>query len=296
MTTSMWTCLLATSLCLVYSHAMMAGSSSGDAFNAVPIDTSQGPSSSIGRCSMDDLVAGLSMRDLEALLARFAKSEGTTVVGVLKQLYSSLFASMKNRDLESEGMETMKLEALAMEEICSEGVPADRLSPRYQVNGARGSPSGFAPGTFEAGSNAFLPPNELAPMPPVRMMLRPPPGAKLVVTPSGLGEPKLPEVSLTVSPQMSLVEAVRKADYRMQRMVGSGPLLQLGFSTSLGCYIVRSVEDVKSNQERAWKVSVTDRYGKLVYSDVCLPLREDLTVQPRMTIALNYADMKRSIA
>lgn len=285
----MWTLLLATTLCLVSGHAMMTGVRPGDTFNAATMaaegtaDVADGDTRA-QRCSLDDYVEGLTVRDLERVIERFAKSERLAVAEVLKQLYSSLYASLKNRDLEANGLTPMKLELLAMEELCGEGVPADRLSPPYQVIGL--------------GGRAVPEPSDFAPLSPVRMMLRPPPGILVAVTPSGLGEPKLPQVALTVAPQMSLVEALRSADYKLQRMVGiaSESMIKLGYSPALGCTVVRAISGVQTKQQRAWKIAVTDRHGKLVYNGVCLPQREQLTVLPRMRIGLSYVETDRPTA
>lgn len=226
-------------------------------------------------CSLDATLASMTMGDLERLIERFAKLQGMTVSGVVKQLYSALYSSIKRKVASEEGLSPMALEAI--QELCLGGA-----GPAYQLVPPHGP-------IFSGLSSAFTPNTEFAPLPPIRN-LRPPPGAKLVVQTDGedLG------ASITVSPKMSLVEALRRADYKLAEDTGRGSgVLHLGFSATRACYIVESVAGLRASPERAWKITISDRFGKLVYEDICLPSTDDLVVQPRMTIILTYVEAKR---
>ncbi|KAH7957103.1 hypothetical protein HPB52_015292 [Rhipicephalus sanguineus] len=237
-------------------------------------------------CSLDATLASMTMGDMERLIERFAKLQGMTVSGVVKQLYSALYSSIKRKvageevcvtekKLMSEGLSPMALEAI--QELCLGGA-----GPAYQLVPPHGP-------IFSGLSSAFMPNTEFAPLPPIRN-LRPPPGAKLLVQTGGEDL----DASITVSPKMSLVEALRRADYKLAADTGRGSgVLHLGFSATRACYIVESVAGVRASPERAWKITISDRFGKLVYEDICLPSTEDLVVQPRMKITLTYVETKR---
>lgn len=226
-------------------------------------------------CSLDATLASMTMGDMERLIERFAKLQGMTVSGVVKQLYSALYSSIKRKVASEEGLSPMALEAI--QELCLGGA-----GPAYQLVPPHGP-------IFSGLHSAFMPNTEFAPLPPIRN-LRPPPGAKLSVQNGGEDL----DASITVTPKMTLVEALRRADYKLAADTGRGSgVLHLGFSATRACYIVESVAGVRASPERAWKITISDRFGKLVYEDICLPLTDDFVVQPRMKITLTYVETKR---
>lgn len=234
-------------------------------------------------CSLDDYLATLTLSDMEKVIERYAKLQGMTVSGLIKQLYSSLYSSIKRKVVTNERLSPMALEA--MQELCVSG-----LGPAYQVGPIGGPLASGMPGV----SGFLLPNTEFAPLPPLKT-LRPPPGAKLVIQAGGINDVQLPEASIVVSPQMTLLEALRRADYKLAADTGLGEgVLQLGFSATRACYIVEAVAGLKATLDRAWKIAINDRFGKLVFEDVCLPGRDDLVVHPKMTITLTYSDVKRT--
>ncbi|CAN7975288.1 unnamed protein product [Ixodes persulcatus] len=234
-------------------------------------------------CSLDDYLATLTLSDMEKVIERYAKLQGMTVSGLIKQLYSTLYSSIKRKVVTNERLSPMALEA--MQELCVSG-----LGPAYQVGPIGGPLASGMPGV----SGFLLPNTEFAPLPPLRT-LRPPPGARLVIQAGGLNDVQLPEASIVVSPQMTLLEALRRADYKLAADTGLGEgVLQLGFSATRACYIVEAVAGLKATPDRAWKIAINDRFGKLVFEDVCLPGRDDLVVHPKMTITLTYSDVKRT--
>ncbi|XP_065285321.1 uncharacterized protein [Dermacentor albipictus] len=238
-------------------------------------DVGSSAATSSESCSLDATLASMTMGDLERLIERFAKLQGMTVSGVVKQLYSALYSSIKRKVANEEGLSPMALEAI--QELCLGGA-----GPAYQLVPPHGP-------IFSGLSSAFMPNTEFAPLPPIRN-LRPPPGAKLVVRNDGEDL----DASITVSPKMSLVEALRRADYKLAEDTGRGSgVLHLGFSATRACYIVESVAGLRASPERAWKITISDRFGKLVYEDICLPGTDDLVVQPRMKIVLTYVEAKR---
>lgn len=228
-------------------------------------------------CSLDSALASMTMGDMERLIERFAKLQGMTVSRVVKQLYSALYLSIKRKVASEEGLSPVALEAI--HELCLGGA-----GPAYQLVPPHGP-------IFSGLSSAFMANTEFAPLPPIRN-LRPPPGAKLRVLAGGAGEEL--HASMIVSPKMSLVEALRRADYMLAADTGRGSgVLHLGFSATRACYIVESVAGLRASPERAWKIAISDRFGKLVYEDICLPATDDVVIQPRMTITLSYIEAKR---
>ncbi|KAL3185810.1 hypothetical protein MRX96_028696 [Rhipicephalus microplus] len=174
--------------------------------------------------------------------------DGMTVSGVVKQLYSALYSSIKRKVAGEQGLSPMALEAI--QELCLGGA-----GPAYQL----------------------VPPSRLAP---------------------SCGFRPVAETWTRASPcppKMTLVEALRRADYKLAADTGRGSgVLHLGFSATRACYIVESVAGVRASPERAWKITIVDRFGKLVYDNICLPLKDDdLVVQPRMKITLTYVETKR---
>lgn len=266
--------------------AALASPRPSDAVAALPVERKSVPpqpmfsENDVGSsesCSLDATLASMTMGDLERLIERFAKVQDMTVSGVVKQLYSALYSSVKRKVANEEGgLSPMALEAI--QELCLGGA-----GPAYQLVPPHGP-------IFSGLSSAFMPNTEFAPLPPIRT-LRPPPGARLVVQTDGEGGPGL-DVGVTVSPKMSLVEALRRADYKLAAGRGSG-VLHLGFSATRACYIVESVEGLRASPEHAWKITISNRFGKLVYDDICLPAEDDVVVQPRMTITLSYVEAKR---
>ncbi|CAN7996046.1 unnamed protein product [Ixodes hexagonus] len=289
---------LLSAVCLVVTVSswgcVMANPRPGEVFGNTIVDapsehqgsdqkTLSSPALDRGTCSVDDYLATLTLSDMEKVIERFAKLQGMTVSGLIKQLYSSLYSSIKRKVVTNERLSPMALEA--MQELCVSG-----LGPAYQVGPIGGPLASGMPGV----SGFLLPNTEFAPLPPLRT-LRPPPGAKLVIQASGVGDIQLPETSIVVSPQMTLLEAFRRADYKLAADTGLGEgVLQLGFSATRACYIVEAIAGLKATPDRAWKIAINDRFGKLVFEDVCLPGRDDLVVHPRMTIVLTYSDVKRT--
>ncbi|KAK8768661.1 hypothetical protein V5799_014874 [Amblyomma americanum] len=226
-------------------------------------------------CSLDAALESMTMGDMERLIERFAKLQGRTVSGAVKQLYSALYSSIKRNVASEEGM---SLEAI--HELCLRGA-----GPAYQLVPPHGP-------VYSGLNSVYVPNTEFAPLPPIRN-LRPPPGAKLVVVTGPAGEEL--RTSIIVSPKMSVVDALRQADYRLAADTGraSGEVVDMGYSATRACYIVESVADLRASPERAWKITISDRFGKLVYEGTCLPREGDVVIQPRMTITLSYIEAKR---
>lgn len=295
--------LLLCGLCILAvqtTTGVLGNSIAGDAFRPVVIESNVADHQAGGAaddkspkatstsrqhtCSLDDYAAAMTLADLEAVMERFAKLQGMTITGLVKHLYSSLSPSPRRKVLGRENLSPLTLEAI--QELCLEG-----RGPAYFVSGVSGASRG--PG-LPGGSSVFLPNTEFALLPPLRT-LRPPPGARLVVIPGSANDVLLPETSITVSPQMSVVEALRRADYKFAADTGAGDgVLQLGYSATRACYVVEAVAGIRASAERAWNIEVTDRFGKLVFDGVCIPGREEVVVHPRMTITLSYTDVKKT--
>lgn len=92
-----------------------------------------------------------------------------------------------------------------------------------------------------------------------------------------------------VSPQMTLLEALRRADYKLAADTGLGEgVLQLGFSATRACYIVEAVAGLKANLDRAWKIAINDRFGKVKRNIIHKESRSYLLYRPLLREKAHY--------
>ncbi|GIY32748.1 uncharacterized protein CDAR_436041 [Caerostris darwini] len=121
--------------------------------------------------------------------------------------------------------------------------------------------------------------------------LQPPPGVTIRVE-TGLRGGVLPDVTVTLSPMMTIVEALKQAESKYRSYLGlrgASDEAVISFSRSSidECFVVRSFNNVASDDRGYWKIIVSDK-GQVVYDNICLPSRSEVAVKPGMTITLLY--------
>ncbi|XP_042897154.1 uncharacterized protein [Parasteatoda tepidariorum] len=123
--------------------------------------------------------------------------------------------------------------------------------------------------------------------------LRPPPGVTVRVK-SGVTDGTLPDVVVTLSPMMTIVEVLKQAESKFRSLLGISSLSEdevITFSRSsiAECYVIEGFNGMKTNSRGYWKIVVYDRNEEVVYDSVCLPSRNEVPVKPGMTITLLYS-------
>ncbi|KAF8767450.1 hypothetical protein HNY73_020413 [Argiope bruennichi] len=122
--------------------------------------------------------------------------------------------------------------------------------------------------------------------------LQPPPGVTIRVE-TGIRDGVLPDVIVTLSPMMTIVEALKQAESKYRSYLGLSPVSDeevISFSRSsvAECYVIGSFNNVSSDDRGYWKIIVSDKGGKVIYDSICLPSRNEVAVRPGMTITLLY--------
>ncbi|CAL1276404.1 unnamed protein product [Larinioides sclopetarius] len=104
--------------------------------------------------------------------------------------------------------------------------------------------------------------------------LRPPPGATIRVNSGDARNPINRDITVTVSPLMTIIEALRQAEVKYQNVLGLNhdmDVITFTHSLSVDCYIVNRINDVVKNEEWGWKITIVDRDGQIykVTKNVC---------------------------
>ncbi|GBM19298.1 hypothetical protein AVEN_200238-1 [Araneus ventricosus] len=155
---------------------------------------------------------------------------------------------------------------------------------------------GLMTGVFMSGFAPQIPPQQQQQYPqsfyiPVQN-LQPPPGVTIRVE-TGIRDGILPDVIVTLSPMMTIVEALKQAESKYRSYLGLSPASEeevISFSRSsvAECYVIGSFNSVSSDDRGYWKIIVSDKGGKIIYDSICLPSRNEVAVRPGMTITLLY--------
>lgn len=120
--------------------------------------------------------------------------------------------------------------------------------------------------------------------------LRPPMGLTVHVDSGDFGS-SLPDVKVSISPFMSIVEVLRQADLQYHKLLAlpsDTDVITFARSSVFDCHVVSRVGGVKKNDEYVWKIKVTDREGREMYNDVCLPDEKKRLLKPGSIISLFY--------
>ncbi|XP_054711285.1 uncharacterized protein LOC129220841 [Uloborus diversus] len=214
----------------------------------------------------------------------------------------TLILRMLRRARSKQKMEKMKLkeilEELAVEELMHKVIKPETSSHEMEFSVPRpANIPGVIPHMVPSmGSHQMLRPTSLFfPL----QNLPPPPG--LTVRVSGFPQGPLPEVSVTLSPLMTLVEALRQAEEQFRsalRTTSSVPgeaddIIHFGHSgTQTDCYIIQSLAGLRSNAKGSkWNIIVSDKLGEVIYNSHCLPNPRDVKFKPGMTITLLYSSI-----
>ncbi|XP_023228842.1 uncharacterized protein LOC111629190 [Centruroides sculpturatus] len=266
-------------------------------------------------CRLGD-VERITVRDLESLVETFAKNEGITISTLLLRLYQT---SRSKQNLKNEAF-LNSLEDISIQELLDSDIELpvipDNLPP--QPSDIFSFPKNLPKGKIPKPIEPFLPPkiphppliypepqHELPlmfPSPPKLPLpnvvpiltplhsLRPPPGAVVKIN-AGDSRIEIPEVIVTVSPMMTVVEALRQADIKFQRELGFSPndeVISFHHSPLVGCYVVSRFDTISMKKDLMWKITISDREGKTVYDGICIPSGRDVIIKPGMIISLTY--------
>ncbi|XP_035206780.1 uncharacterized protein LOC118181700 isoform X1 [Stegodyphus dumicola] len=124
--------------------------------------------------------------------------------------------------------------------------------------------------------------------------LKPPLGATVRVN---SGDPRHAidrDITVTVSPLMTLIEALREAEIKYQTALGlslDSDVIKFAHSSRTDCYMVNSIDDVVRSDASGWKVKIVDRNGQVVYDNFCIPSGKDAFVKPGTVISLSYVPL-----
>ncbi|XP_022252142.1 uncharacterized protein LOC111087947 [Limulus polyphemus] len=154
--------------------------------------------------------------------------------------------------------------------------------------------------------NLFIPKHgHLLPIPPPSFRLRPfrklprrpdntffshlrtapPPAGVRVQILTDPGSAPFFDVTVTLSPLMSVEDAIRQANIKYSRMVSLpavSSMIKIRHSQLLQCSIVKGMPGISG----FWRIRVLDSDEKVVYDNVCVPSPQELLVEPGMTILL----------
>ncbi|GFQ83904.1 uncharacterized protein TNCT_521781 [Trichonephila clavata] len=124
--------------------------------------------------------------------------------------------------------------------------------------------------------------------------LRPPLGATVRVDSGDSRNPINRDVSVTVSPLMTIIEALRQAEIKYQNVLGLNhdmDVITFTHSLTVDCYIVNRINDVVESEDSGWKITIVDRDGQIEYDGFCLPNGNDVLVKPGTLIFLSYVSL-----
>ncbi|GIY87681.1 uncharacterized protein CDAR_118661 [Caerostris darwini] len=125
--------------------------------------------------------------------------------------------------------------------------------------------------------------------------LRPPPlGATVRINSGDARNPVNRDISVTVSPLMTIIEALRQAEIKYQNVLGlhhDMDVITFTHSLAIDCYIVNRINDVVKSDDSGWKITIMDRDGQIVYDGFCLPNAKDVLVKPGTVIYLSYVSL-----
>ncbi|KAF8790949.1 uncharacterized protein LOC129960452 [Argiope bruennichi] len=132
------------------------------------------------------------------------------------------------------------------------------------------------------------------PIPMKSNHLRPPVGATIRVNSGDDLNPINRDITVTVSPLMTIIEALRQAEIKYQNVLGLNhdmDVITFAHSLSIDCYTVNRINDVVQNEDWGWKITIMDRDGLIVYDGFCLPNGKDVLVKPGTLIYLSYVSL-----
>ncbi|GAB6030883.1 scavenger receptor class B, member [Chamberlinius hualienensis] len=98
---------------------------------------------------------------------------------------------------------------------------------------------------------------------------------------------------VTVSPRMSVAEALRLAFATLSDANGRKYKINLKRNTNRNCYVIRSVGSLTSNGRLKWVVDVTDKKERKIWRDACLPTLSQLQIRPGNVITLEVLTRER---
>ncbi|XP_076365784.1 uncharacterized protein LOC143254497 [Tachypleus tridentatus] len=94
------------------------------------------------------------------------------------------------------------------------------------------------------------------------------------------------DVTVTLSPLMSVEDALRQASIKYSRMMSlpsTRSSIELHHSQLLHCSIAKGIPNVS----KFWMIRILDKDKNVVYDNLCVPSPQELLVEPGMTIILH---------
>ncbi|XP_054160295.1 uncharacterized protein LOC128958462 [Oppia nitens] len=119
--------------------------------------------------------------------------------------------------------------------------------------------------------------------------IKPPPGAKVLVEFKG----KKREVTISVSPLMTVLEALKQAEIKFERtykLYLEDGLISFWSSPILSCIIVDRISTIRNTKSMMWQISIIGDNGQIEFQDFCLPA--EIFVKPGSTIKLVYISVQ----
>lgn len=80
----------------------------------------------------------------------------------------------------------------------------------------------------------------------------------------------IPEVTVTLSPMMTIVEALKQAESKFRSVLGlsrvsDAEVISFSHSSYEECYVIQSFDNIESNEAGYWKIIVSDISGKVSF-------------------------------
>ncbi|GAB6029759.1 hypothetical protein CHUAL_005474 [Chamberlinius hualienensis] len=247
-------------------------------------------------CSTNHIVKWLNFGDLAELVSKWAEKENSRPIWVLEQLSNNIGASehihqfVEDRASES-GNRHLHLKPL---EIPLPISPVGDVSFKPPF-GLPGGPPPFAvadvrpPNMAVLGSEVSDYPSSFMPIVPFAG-LRPPSDATVRIA-EGIFATPLSTVTVTVTPRMSVIDAVQQAvskfrDGDVEKYITWGKNNVIDKYDK--CTFIRSIGNFEMNRQFVWEIIITDSLSQEIWRSVCLPSVSEVLVKPGTIITLDY--------
>ncbi|XP_054721706.1 uncharacterized protein LOC129231420 [Uloborus diversus] len=281
-------------------------------------------------CNWEDIRSGVGLKELQDLVEAVAENKGLSPFAVLRMLHRR----MKNKEEENmlNAMDNMPLPDIFTQPILDLPPPMKIPPDTNKAPYALPPDVPMIHGTEDDTNVVIIPvapslPNRIPPMmkieskprkensnsvnnigpalgkashmfsllTPIRNgPLRPPLGATVRVDSGDSLSPINRDITVTVSPLMTLLEALRQAEIKYQNVLGlshNSEFITLSHSASIDCFIVNSIDDVVKTEDYGWKVTIADRDGQVLYDNFCIPNGKDFLIKPGTLISLTYVPL-----
>ncbi|XP_015908295.2 uncharacterized protein [Parasteatoda tepidariorum] len=275
-----------------------------------PIETSNRKSLQSNRvieCDMKDIFNIIGLSEIQELIEFLAARKGTTSFSIVRML-------QKRMKIKEEMEENMfnTIERVPMPEMISADPPLRPNDAIYSLPSQTTNiheddvviipvaqntlPNRLLKADFLArNQEPRIPPVVPFPIPPVKNnQVRSLFAATVRVNTNDSLNSLTRDIIITVSPLMTLIEALRQAEIKYQNILGLNhetDVFTFSHSSIMNCYMVNQISGMVNNEEHAWQVTITDRESQVIYSNFCLPSGRDAFVKPGTLISLSYVPL-----